>query len=131
TEFSSFEIRFRINGDLLPFGSGTFSFRAFDAASVIFTQKNLLDDIGQKASIRIVATCIPKDSDGDGIPDQFDLDSDNDGIPDQYESQGADYQPLSGVDQNRDGIDDIFGNGMMADSDGDGVPDYLDLDSDN
>jgi hypothetical protein len=25
---------------------------------------------------------VPKDTDGDGIPDQVDIDSDNDGIPD-------------------------------------------------
>jgi outer membrane protein OmpA-like peptidoglycan-associated protein len=45
-----------------------------------------------------------RDTDGDGIPNVYDLDDDNDGIPDALEP---------------------------GDTDGDGVPDRLDLDSDN
>lgn len=45
------------------------------------------------------------DTDGDGVPDVFDLDDDNDGIPDQVESN--------------------------FDADGDGIPNSRDLDSDN
>jgi hypothetical protein len=47
------------------------------------------------------------DSDGDGIPDAYDLDSDNDEVPDAQEWTGA-----------------------PADLDGDGVPDHLDRDAD-
>jgi hypothetical protein len=86
------------------------------------------------------------DWDLDGIPNQLDRDCDNDGIPDAAESFG--------VDQNGDGIIDNYsdtdndglsqnvdgnntgavssGLGLGAiDTDGDGVPNYLDLDSDN
>lgn len=86
------------------------------------------------------------DKDLDGIPNHLDLDSDNDGIPDVVESYG--------VDQNGDGVIDNYstsdndgfsqnvdasntgvtgsGNGLGAqDLDGDGIPNYLDLDSDN
>src|SRR5690606_22410810 len=85
-----------------------------------------------KATFRLSATCVPRDSDGDGIPDQIDLDSDNDGIPDSFESQGQNYSALSGTDTNGDGLDNIFGDGISpADSDSDGIPDFLDLDSDN
>jgi len=86
------------------------------------------------------------DKDLDGLPNQYDRDSDNDGIPDVVESYG--------VDTNGDGIIDNFtetdfdgfsqnvdanntgvngsGTGLGApDFDGDGIPNYLDLDSDN
>jgi gliding motility-associated-like protein len=132
TEFSSFEIRFRLNGSTpLPAGTGTFSFRSYLAGTFTYTHINLVDNAPSRATFRIFTTCIPKDSDLDGTPDQLDLDSENDGIPDAYESQGAAYQPLSHVDDNHDGLDDIFGTGVMADTDNDNVPDYLDLDSDN
>ncbi|WP_300021928.1 gliding motility-associated C-terminal domain-containing protein [uncultured Maribacter sp.] len=74
------------------------------------------------------------DFDGDGILNAYDLDSDNDGILDTVEAQttsgfntpGA-IDPLTGipaVGTDTDGIDPI-------DTDGDGNPDYLDLDADN
>ena len=133
TQYSSFEIRFRVNGSVpLAAGSGTFQFLANQATDLKITHKNLNDSSGNKATFRIVATCIPKDSDNDGIPDQIDWDSDNDGIPDFIESQGSTVVALSNTDSNGDGIDDVFGNGIIpANSDGDTTPDYLDLDSDN
>jgi gliding motility-associated-like protein len=133
TEFSSFEIRFRLNGGTpLPAGTGTFKFRANLAGTFTFTHKNLVDVDKSKATFRIMATCIAKDSDLDGIPNQLDLDSDNDGIPDFYESQGQNFGPLTNSDDNGDGLDNLFGNGIIpADNDNDGIPNYLDLDSDN
>jgi hypothetical protein len=50
--------------------------------------KNLSDLTASKASFTI-ATCIPRDSDGDGVFDQLDIDSDNDGITDAIEAQGT------------------------------------------
>lgn len=133
TAFSSFEIRFRVNGSLpLAAGTGTFGIRSYQSGDFTFTHINLLDSAPSRATFRIVATCIPIDSDGDAIPDQLDLDSDNDGITDLYESQGQNFEPLSHLDDNSDGLDNIFASGILAaDSDNDGVPDYLDLDSDN
>lgn len=132
TEFSSFEIRFRRNGATpLAAGTGTFSFRSYLVNAVIFTHKNLVTDSDNRATFRVLASCIPIDSDGDGVPDQIDFDSDNDGIPDLYESQGDNFSPLSNVDDNGDGLDNIFEGMTVADTDGDGVLDYLDLDSDN
>ena len=85
------------------------------------------------------------DTDLDGTLDQLDLDSDNDGMLDLYESNDA-----AATDSNRDGMADggdddcdglknsadktptVFGGpGLLPrDLDRDGIPDYLDLDSD-
>ena len=132
TQFSSFEIRFRLNSTtpLTP-GSGTFSIQTYLATNLKITHINLSEE-SNSATFRIRATCIPKDSDGDGVADYLDQDSENDGIPDLYEAQASTAIVLSGNDANGDGIDDIFENGIVAlDSDNDGVPNHLDLDSDN
>ena len=97
------------------------------------------------------------DKDGDGIADINDLDSDNDGIPDLVEAGGIDTNgdgvidyptdhPLSMVDLDGDGLADTYDatdsggstpgwTGGIAianpDSDGDGISDAKDLDSDN
>lgn len=133
TQFSSFEIRFRLNSAAaLAAGTGTFKFLTYLTNSISFTHKNLSDDNPNKSTLKFFAACIPKDSDGDGIPDQLDLDSDNDGILDIIESQGKNFVLVSGIDFNNDGLDDAYGTGINpADSDADGVLDYLDLDSDN
>jgi hypothetical protein len=81
------------------------------------------------------------DTDGDGIPDYLDLDSDNDGIPDLVEAGGTDADG-NGIaddltDANGNGIPDTYDPAMggtaigTLDSDGDGVPNQIDLDSDN
>ena len=92
------------------------------------------------------------DTDGDGVPDTLDLDSDNDGLFDLTES-GADAAALdtdgngridSGFGANGvadavetsvdSGVSDYNGDGVEdapRDTDGDKVPDFRDLDSDN
>ncbi|MCB9139155.1 MAG: hypothetical protein H6642_12475 [Caldilineaceae bacterium] len=77
----------------------------------------------------------PVDTDGDGAPDFQDLDSDNDGINDVIESNGTDANGDGMADDPVDanGIPGSVPNGGATppDTDGDGVPDQLDLDSDN
>lgn len=77
------------------------------------------------------------DSDGDGIPDSQDIDSDNDGIIDIIEAQEEnEYLAPSGLDENGNGLDDIYEQGSQVgitptDTDDDDIPDYIDPDSDN
>ena len=133
TQYSSFEIRFRLNGTVpLAAGSGKFQFFTNLANSISFTHKNLSDTAPNRVSLKFFATCIPRDSDGDGIADQLDTDSDNDGIPDTIEVQGNTTVVLLNTDTNKDGLDNNFEPGFTpVDTDNDGVLDYLDLDSDN
>lgn len=74
------------------------------------------------------------DTDNDGIPDRLDQDTDGDGIPDKTEGvpdwrvPAVPVEPKVPPDTDGDGIpDSIEGEG---DADGDGIPNYLDLDSD-
>ena len=80
------------------------------------------------------------DNDGDGIINQFDLDSDNDGIPDIIEAGGGALDTDGDgiiddlTDANNNGLADVAEGGgalPVPNTDGDGVPDFLDLDSDN
>ena len=89
------------------------------------------------------------DTDNDGIPDFLDLDSDNDGIPDIFEANLIDV-PVFSLDTDLDGrVDNTFAFGangladvveteadsgiltfVLADTDGDGLRDFRDQDSD-
>ncbi|MEP3837217.1 MAG: T9SS type A sorting domain-containing protein [Algibacter sp.] len=90
-----------------------------------------------KVQLYILPNC--EDTDGDGLPDYQDIDSDNDGIPDNIEAQPTlGYVAPSGAgsgitDAGLNGIDDNYGLGFVTleDTDGDGVPDFRDLDSDS
>ncbi len=78
-----------------------------------------------------------EDTDGDGVIDSLDRDSDNDGITDTTEAQGSDVDGDGVIDgfsdRDGDGHDDIVNATPMRtpNSDGDVMPDYKDVDSDN
>jgi gliding motility-associated-like protein len=133
TEFSSFEIRFRLKSNTpLAAGTGTFQFLTYLANSIKFTHKNLSESSSNKSTFELFAVCVPKDSDGDSTADQLDVDSDNDGISDLIEAQNNTFKPIANADTNKNGLDNAFEPGFTPfDNDQDGIPDYLDLDSDN
>lgn len=95
------------------------------------------DDDGDGLPTRDECTSDPcPDTDGDGAPDFLDPDDDGDTVPTARER--ADAAGLGGEDLDMDGLpswldDDANGNDVddssegIADSDGDGVPDYADL----
>lgn len=86
-----------------------------------------------------------KNLDVTGFPNFMDIDSDDDGVTDNTEAQTTGgYSTLANSDTDSggtvDGIDDNYdtdnvnfgGAGVIpVDSEGDGIPDYLDIDSDN
>lgn len=104
---------------------------------------------GQGASADVPDYLYRGDYDGDSIPDSADADSDNDGILDSEEDNGETIDPSG--DEDGDGIAnyqdtsdatvtsglsstaDVNGDGVydVYDTDFDGIPDFLDLDSDN
>lgn len=138
TEFSSFEIRFRLKSTIpLTPGLGSFQFSSYLTNSVTFTHTNLSDTNINKAILMISHT-ETIDSDADTVPDLLDADSDNDGIPDTIEAQGKGFKVFSGTDSNKNGLDNAFEPGLTRiNTDNDifsnfpVVSDVLDLDSDN
>ncbi|WP_108801812.1 DUF4114 domain-containing protein [Aquimarina sp. Aq107] len=80
----------------------------------------------------------PDDTDGDLIYDPYDIDADQDGIIDLIEGQNsATFVSLSGLDQDRDGVDDAFDPDQggtpqgYQNTDNTDTPDFLDTDSNN
>ena len=79
------------------------------------------------------------DTDGDGAENAYDLDSDNDQLSDLLETGGlqADRDNNGQIDQfvdlDSNGLDDSLQNAplQVRDLDNDGLPNHLDLDSDN
>ncbi len=77
----------------------------------------------------------PPDTDSDTVPDYRDLDTDNDGIPDVTEVNLPDPDNNAYVGEGAPPVVDNLGRADEAgvvpvDTDGDGAPDYKDLDSD-
>ncbi|MBT8265467.1 MAG: T9SS type A sorting domain-containing protein [Bacteroidia bacterium] len=120
---------------IVPAGQTTtrLTFSVLSTASGSTSSGNFIDNV----QLFVIPTNCT-DTDGDSIPDYFDLDSDNDGIPDIVEagngsiSAGTGIIPLASfTDTNQNGMHDPFETSVPIDSDGDGTPNYLDLDSDN
>ena len=73
----------------------------------------------------------PPDTDGDKVFNFLELDSDGDGIPDNVEAQATTSYIAPSGKVAANGLDTAYGNGLKpVDTDNDGTPDYLDIDSD-
>ena len=98
------------------------------------------------ATIKGSTPFVQLDTDNDGIPNYLDLDSDNDGITDVAEQGFVDADGngiidnfvdadgdgiADNVDKNQDAITAGSSPIIALDTDMDGIPNYLDLDSDN
>lgn len=135
-QFTSFEIRFKLNGINLNNGQGTFEFRSRLAPSLKINYSNSDEGTSNSSAFRLNMACRDVDSDLDGVYDLIDLDTDNDGIYDVIESGN------SNLDTDNDGrINDVEANDQNFDgkhdaaiapenTDGDSDADYLDKDSD-
>lgn len=94
---------------------------------------------GWSGTVSALGTLTLRNTDASGNPDYLDIDSDNDGIPDNIEGMStAGYQLPTNTDTDGDGLaspyDNLVGFGgsgiFVYDNDGDGTPDYRDLDTD-
>ncbi|MDO7171060.1 LamG domain-containing protein [Mariniflexile sp. AS56] len=114
--------------------------------SIVLVNSQVEGGAGNDVGVdNIVLASLVCDSDNDGIPDHIDIDADNDGIPDNVEVQQtigyvAPSSSTGGVmtDTNNNGLDDVYESALggidlnaPVDTDGDGIMDYLDTDSDN
>ena len=137
TQFTAFEIRFKLNAATLATGNGSFYFQSQVSSQFEIKYINNSEISSNQVGFQLTQACRAIDSDGDSVTDAFDRDSDNDGIYDLVESGNAI------LDDNQDGMvdaldandADLDGHHDSAqfpvDSDSDGVFDFLDLDSDN
>ena len=81
----------------------------------------------------------PVDTDGDSVPNYLDLDSDGDGIYDTVEAglgafdndNNGQFTANATTDTDGNGMADATESNIPTSTDGDLIPDYLDLDSDN
>ena len=97
----------------------------------------LIDANGDGLNDVTAVTPLPiPDTDGDGSADYLELDSDKDGIPDITEAGGADADGDGIVDSFADNDGDGLADSQLStplpvtDTDGNGTPDYQQLDSD-
>jgi hypothetical protein len=127
-----------LSGDWYQFTSNlTFSVSTFKVIFINNETGGLGNDLALDDILITQKLC---DLDSDGIADLFDLDADNDGIEDVIEAGLGSISNARGkidvawADSNINGLHD--GAESVAalpalDSDGDGIPNYIDLDSDN
>jgi hypothetical protein len=125
-------------GDWYQFTSNlTFSVSTFKVIFINNETGGLGNDLALDDILITQKLC---DLDTDGIADVFDLDADNDGIEDVIEAGLGNISNARGKidvawsDSNINGLHDgaeSAGALPALDSDGDGIPNYIDLDSDN
>jgi Ig-like domain CHU_C associated/Secretion system C-terminal sorting domain len=111
-----------------------------DAVSPFGVIDGVIGTNGWSASVSSLPAINLPNTDGIGNPDYLDIDSDDDGIPDNIEGMTTVgyIRPTATTDTDGDGLvnhyDNVAGFGgtgiQVYDHDGDGTPDYRDLDTD-
>lgn len=128
--------------DLDSDGDGLTDVREAQFADADFNGRidGVLNSDGWNSGIASSGSLSLPNTDGTGRYNLYDIDADDDGIPDNVEGMSTPgYLLPVGLDSDNDGIDNTYdnfagfgGNGVAPyDNDGDTVPDYLDLDTDN
>ena len=132
------KVTFTLSPGMASYPSTTFNYLVCDNPQA--PPASLPSNVPYLCTTGTVTINVPKDSDGDGVPDAFDIDLDNDGILNINESPGL-PDPIG--DANNDGVLNIadptlpqcgglnsLGYCKAYDLDGDLVPNCLDLDAD-
>ncbi len=116
---------------------GLYLINDYESATPTATLLNLTETTNSNDGFKCAKGISPLDKDRDGILDSMDADTDGDGIENTLECNGLNpYGDDDGDDLYNYLDDDVSGNGDNVvqdayDRDGDGNPDFLDLDSDN
>ncbi len=116
---------------------GLYLINDYDSATPTATLLNLTETTNSNDGFKCANGISPLDRDQDGILDSMDADCDGDGITNIVECNGMNpYGDHDGDDMYNYLDNDISGNGDNVvqdafDRDGDGIPDFLDIDSDN
>jgi|GEM_PF-3353705 len=109
-----------------------------DDGVLSITSSSDVNELGVVIAIQgQLVSSVPKNKDGDTLPDYIDLDADNDGINDVTEGGNIDVDNDGVADGQVNEFGQLTSNGEIistsfpTDHDGDGIPNYNDLDSDN
>ncbi len=116
---------------------GLYLINNYESATPTATLLNLTETTNSNDGFKCASGISPLDKDQDGILDSMDADVDGDGIINTVECNGMNpYGDDDGDDMYNYLDNDISGNGDNVvqdafDRDGDGFPDFLDIDADN
>ncbi len=116
---------------------GLYLINDYDSDTPTATLLNLTETTNSNDGFKCASGISPLDKDQDGILDSMDNDADGDGILNTIECNGTDPYGDDDDDDLYNYLDnDVSGNGDNVvqdayDRDGDGMPDFLDIDADN
>ncbi|WP_051336280.1 DUF6923 family protein [Aquimarina latercula] len=138
--FSTFGAAYADTDNRLYFSDnngGLYLINDYEGTNPSATLLNLTETTNSNDGFKCASGISPLDKDSDGILDSMDADCDGDGLSNILECNGVDPYGDSDDDGMFNYLDnDISGNGDNVvqdafDRDGDGNPDFLDIDSDN
>ena len=118
--------------DIVEAGNGHLNITSEGKTDMNVGLNGLHNTIENNDTLTASITYTIPNTDAAGNPDYIDIDADNDGIVDNIEAQPTNsYTPPNNTYQ-INGVDTAYPNGLTpTDNDGDLIPDYIDLNSDN